>query len=188
MSFDIDQARTRLRAEVAVLEESRRRFAGLREAIPPSAQETSEEDLDGNLDVSTEIRSVIAIQLADRLDPLIRALLAAAEYQPKPAAAEPASVPLDLTQGEETMGRVVRALVVEDWFTERADEGAPGGVWRPPGTPEQAELQVFKAWGSWFATWRRLDVPADAPEAERWERLSIEEHPLRPGALSYHDF
>ncbi len=77
--------------------------------------------------------------------------------------------------------------MIEDWFTEHEDEEAPGGVWRPAGTPEQAELKVFKAGGVWIATWRKLDAPADAPEEGRWERLRIREDPRRPGFLSYRE-
>jgi hypothetical protein len=186
MSIDIETARRRLRKNVQRLDDVADDLGYLRANIPPSPQELSGLDLDGELDVPTELRAVIAIQLEDRLLPMMHALQAAADYGLEPPAAE--IVPLDLTQGEETMGRVVRALVVKDWFTERPDEEAPGGVWRPPATPEQAELTVFKAWGGWFATWRKLDVPADAPEAERWERLSIAEDPQRPGSLGYEDF
>jgi hypothetical protein len=186
MSIDIETARDRLRMNLSRLDNCADDLTYLRDNIPPSPQELSGLDLDGDLDVETEIRAVIAIQLQDRLVPLMRALEAAADYGLEPPELE--SVPLDLTQDEETMGRKVRALVVEDWFTERPDEEAPGGVWHPPATPEPAELAVFKAWGGWFATWRKLDAPADAPEAERWERLSITEDPKRPGTLRYEDF
>ncbi|HEV7518591.1 MAG TPA: hypothetical protein VGR07_20035 [Thermoanaerobaculia bacterium] len=186
MSIDIETARDRLRMNLSRLDDCADDLAYLRDNIPPSPQELAGLDLDGDLDVETEIRAVIAIQLQDRLEPLMRALQAAADYRLDPP--EPESVPLDLTQDEETMGRVIRALVVKDWFTERVDEEAPRGVWLPVATPEQAELTVFKAWGGWFATWRKLDMPADAPEAERWERLSITEDPKRPGTLRYEDF
>lgn len=186
MSIDIETARDRLRMHVRALDDCADDLTYLRENIPPSPQELSGLDLDGDLDVETEIRAVIAIQLQDRLVPLMRALEAAADYRLD--SPEPESVPLDLTQDEETMGRVVRGLVVRDWFTERVDEEAPRGVWLPAAPPEQAELAVWKAWGGWFATWRKLDAPEDLPEAERWERLSITEDPKRPGTLRYEDF
>ncbi len=186
MSLDIETARRRLRTNIQWLDNCRDDLLYLRDNIPPSPQETWDQDLDGDLDIPTELRAVIAIQLQDGLDPLIRALQAAADYRLDPP--EPESVPLDLSQDEESMGGRVRALVIQDWFTEREDEEVPGGVWRPPATPEQADLAVFKAWGGWFATWRKLDVPPTAPEAERWERLSIAEDPERPGSLRYDDF
>jgi hypothetical protein len=186
MSLDIETARGRLRINIRALDNCRDDLSYLRDNIPPSPQETSGQDLDGDLDVPTEIRAVIAIQLQDGLEPLIRALQAAADYGLDPP--EPESVPLDLTQGEESMGGMVRALVIEDWFTERADAEVPGGVWRPTATPEQADLTVFKAWGGWFATWRKIEVPPQAPEAERWERLSLAEDPKRPGSLRYDEF
>ncbi len=185
MSLDIETARRRLRFNIQLLDNCRDDLSYLRDNIPPSPQETWDQDLDGDLDIPTEIRAVIAIQLQDRLDPLIRALQAAADYRLDPPETE--SVPLDLSQDEESMAARVRALVIQDWFTERADE-APGGVWRPAATPEQADLTVFKAWGGWFATWRKVDVPPTAPEAERWERLSLVEDPRQPGCLRYDDF
>ncbi len=186
MSLDIETARRRLRANIQMLDNCRDDLSYLRDNIPPSPQETSGQDLDDDLDVPTEIRAVIAIQLQDSLEPLLRALQAAADYRLDPPETE--SVPLDLTQGEASMGERVRALVIEDWFTERAEEEVPAGVWRPIATPEQADLTVFKAWGGWFATWRKVDVPPRSPEAERWERLSLSEDPERPGSLRYDEF
>jgi hypothetical protein len=81
MSIDIEAVRRRLRHHANSLEIVVDDLTYLRTNIPPSPQETSGEDLDGNLDVPTELRAVIAIQLEDKLVPLIRALRAAAEYQ-----------------------------------------------------------------------------------------------------------
>jgi hypothetical protein len=81
---EIDEAeiRERLRAEIEVLKGSRNRLADLAAVIPPSPQEISEEDLHGNFDLATEIRTVLAIQLRENLNPLLKRLRAAALYQP----------------------------------------------------------------------------------------------------------
>ena len=181
------EIRARLRAEVEVLKGSRNRIADLRAAIPASVQETSEEDLHGRFDLATEIRTVIAIQLKENFKPLLKSLRAAADYEP-PAAASPSEpVRLDLSADEETMRPVVYALVVKDQFTARPSEEEPGELLRPPYTPEQVCLQVWKLHGRWFAWWRKPDAPKDAPEDERWEFLLIEEDKHRPGTLFYQE-
>jgi hypothetical protein len=76
------EIRERLRAEIEVLKGSRNRLADLAAVIPPSPQETSEEDLHGNFDLPTEVRTVLAIQLRENLNPLLKSLRAAALYQP----------------------------------------------------------------------------------------------------------
>ena len=69
-----EEVRTRLRGFVADLRAIRRRLAALQEDIPPSPQELSAEDLPAELDVPTEIRSVLQGAIATGLDPLIAAL------------------------------------------------------------------------------------------------------------------
>jgi hypothetical protein len=184
MSLYIEEVRDRLRLHIVALDDWHAELVDLRDQIPPSPWETSDVELHGPLDVATELRAVIAIQVKDRLEPMIRALQDAADYEPR----APRPEPLDLTQGEARMGETVRALVIQDWFTEREDEEASGEGWRTPGTPGQAKLKVFKAGDVWIAVWRKLDAPADAPEEERWERLFIKEDPRRPGFLCYEDF
>jgi hypothetical protein len=184
MSLYIEEVRDRLRLHIVALDDWHAELLDLRDEIPPSPWETSDAELHGPLDVATEIRAVIEIQVKDRLEPMIRALQDAADYEPR----APRPEPLDLTQSEARMGEVVRALVIQDWFTEREDEAAPGGVWRPAGTPGQAKLKVCKAGDVWLAVWRKIDAPLDAPEEERWERRFIREDRERPGTLSYHGF
>jgi hypothetical protein len=183
-----EEIRARLRAEIEVLKGSRNRLANLRAAIPPSPQETSEEeDLDGNLDLTTEIRAVIEIQIKENFKPLLKSLRAAADYQPPATTAVPVPVRLDLTADEETIRPVVYALVVKDQFTARPSEEEPREILLPPYTPEQVGLQVWKLHGRWFAWWLKPDAPKDAPEAERWEGLLIEEDENQPGSLFYRE-
>lgn len=83
------EIRARLRAEMELIKGSRNRLADLRAAIPPSPQETSEEDIAGPLDLATEIRTTLASAIRDNLSPLLKNLRTAAEYQPT------ADIPLD---------------------------------------------------------------------------------------------
>jgi len=76
------EIRARLCAEIEVLQGSRNRLADLSAAIPPSPEETSEEDLYGQFDLATEVRTVLAIQLRENFDPLLKSLRAAAKYRP----------------------------------------------------------------------------------------------------------
>ena len=85
------------------------------------------------------------------------------------------------------MRRTVYALVVKDYFTARGVDDEPGEVWLPPYTPEQAGLEVWKAWGRWFAVWRKLEVADDAPEDQQWELLVLEEDALLRGTLVYRE-
>jgi len=75
-------AREEMRAAVRDLKSIRYRLLGVKESIPPPAQETSRGDLDGDPDVETEIRTAIANGIRNCLDPLIDDLGTAAEYQP----------------------------------------------------------------------------------------------------------
>ena len=75
------EIRARLRAEIEVLKESRNRLADLRASIPPSLEETSEEDLHGPFDLATEVRTTLASAIRDDLSPLLKKLRAAAEYR-----------------------------------------------------------------------------------------------------------
>jgi hypothetical protein len=82
------EARARIARAAATLEETRRELEAVRESIPPSPQELSEEDLPSRLDVPTELRGVLATVVPDYLDSVIRSLFAAAHYQPGPDAGE----------------------------------------------------------------------------------------------------
>jgi len=79
----IEGARKELRAAARDLTAIRYRLLGVQASIPPSAQEISRGDLEGEPDVETELRTVIANVIQNCLDPLINDLLAAAGYQPE---------------------------------------------------------------------------------------------------------
>ncbi|HEY0515401.1 MAG TPA: hypothetical protein VGH73_26135 [Thermoanaerobaculia bacterium] len=74
---EIDPARAQIRRAVEDLREIRYRLLGVQASIPPTRQETSLEDLEGEPDAPTEIRAALAHALHDRLDPLIQELAAA---------------------------------------------------------------------------------------------------------------
>jgi len=167
------EARKALRAAGADLKAIRHRLVGIQASIPPSAQETSRGDLEGDLDVATEMRTVIANDLQDCLDPLIDDILTAAEYQPEPVEdGSPSIADLDLSVFSEATRQRLYEVVVADNF-------------RQPESAEQAGLEVVFAWGRWFATWMKLELPDSLPEAERREILVLVENPHRPGTLGY---
>jgi len=85
------EIRARLRAEYELIKGSRNRLADLRAAIPPSPQESSEEDLYGSFALASEVRTVLAILLRESFKPLLRNLSAAADYQPPAAVPNPRS-------------------------------------------------------------------------------------------------
>ena len=84
----IEGARKEMRAAAGDLKSIRYRLLGVQASIPPSAQETSPGDLEGEPDAETEIRSVIANGIQNCLDPLIADLLTAAEYPPESGSVE----------------------------------------------------------------------------------------------------
>jgi hypothetical protein len=85
----IEGARQEMRATAGDLKSIRYRLLGVHAGIPPSPQEASREDLEGDPDVETELRTVIANGIQNCLDPLIDDLLAAAEYQSGGAEGDP---------------------------------------------------------------------------------------------------
>ncbi len=74
-------------------------------------------------------------------------------------------------------------MVVES-FARTAPAGEEG---IPPYTAEEAGLEVFFLWGLWIATWWKLELPEDHSEAERGERLVLEESSESPGRLVYRE-
>lgn len=73
-------AQTQLRQIVADLEALHFRLRGIQTSLPVSPQETAMLVGELEMDVSTEVRSVIDCVLNDSIRPAIRDLLAAAEY------------------------------------------------------------------------------------------------------------
>ena len=76
----IEDARKAMRSAAEELKSIRYRMLGVRGSIPPSPQEASKGDLEGEMDVATELRNVIACGIQDGLDPLIDDWLNAANY------------------------------------------------------------------------------------------------------------
>ncbi len=68
---------------VEELEAIRRRLGDLHARLPVPPQETAMLLGEEEMDVSTEVRSVVECVLADRIEPAIRDLAAAASYRPK---------------------------------------------------------------------------------------------------------
>jgi hypothetical protein len=78
----VELARKQLGPAIESLRAIRRQLVGIEESIPPTSQETSPEDLEGEPDAPTEIRAILGNAVRDRLDPLIRDLITAAGYEP----------------------------------------------------------------------------------------------------------
>ena len=136
------------------------------------------------------MRTVLRGVVAESLDSALGALKDVTVYEPVRAADEPAPVPeMDFDVFHEDIRRILYGLVVRDNFTERAldPEADPPEIWVPPYTPDEAKLEIFFLLGRWFATWRKLEVPDDAPEHERQELLRLEPHRHRPGDIEYTD-
>lgn len=81
-STSLDAARDELHDVIQELEGLQGRLLTLRQSLPPSA-ERSEDDLNADPDVSTEMGRVIECVLQDSVGPAIRDLIAAAEYRPE---------------------------------------------------------------------------------------------------------
>ena len=80
----VQEAQEYLRSTAGKLKEMRGGLLAVREMLPASEEEVSPNDLrtDKDPDPPTEIRAVIACVIQDCLDPLIRDLLTAADYEP----------------------------------------------------------------------------------------------------------
>jgi hypothetical protein len=185
-------ARQEFRAAAGDLKSIRYRMLGVHASIPPSSQETSKGDLEGEMDVETEFRNVIACGIQDGLDPLIDDWLNAASYQPvrREAAGNPEAESLSIAHldlsvfSEETRLALYEVVAAENFGPA---ETAPGESSVPQYTAEQAGLEVVFAWGRWFATWWRLELADTLPEAQRRETLLLEENRHRPGTLAYRE-
>ncbi|MFY9820180.1 MAG: hypothetical protein WAM82_02290 [Thermoanaerobaculia bacterium] len=180
----IEGARKEVRAVIEDLKAIRYRLWGVYGSIPPTAQETSRGDLEGDPDVETELRTVIANGVRNGLDPLIDDLETAVEYQPDPAATGSPSIShLDLSVfSEATRQGLYEAVAAENFRSAKLESGEDSV---PQYTAAQAGLEVVWAWGRWFATWWKLELPDTLPEAERREILLLQENRRRPGTLAY---
>jgi hypothetical protein len=75
-------AQEEIRRIIRDLETIRTRLLEVHEDLPPPPRENATADDPEEVDVTTEVRSVIECVLADSLRPAIRDLHAAAEYRP----------------------------------------------------------------------------------------------------------
>jgi hypothetical protein len=194
--MDTTEIRVALRANVVALTVIQEDLAGIERSLPTSPEETSTEDLGSVLDGPAEVRAVLGAVLHDRLAPAILDLQSLVEHPlgtgenpatgvPEDSDGQEECVRLDLTAEEGAMRRTVRAVVILDYFTARLSVDERDEVWIPRYTAEQAGLRVWKAQGHWFASWRRLEVPATAPEAEQWAFFSLEPADGRGGLIYY---
>ena len=80
----VQEAQEYLRSTAGKLKDIRTGLLAMRETLPVSLEEFSTADvrLDKDPDAPTEIRAVIGCVVQDCLDPLIRDLLTAADYEP----------------------------------------------------------------------------------------------------------
>jgi hypothetical protein len=180
----IESVKMEMRAAIADLKAIRCRLLGVHGRIPPSAQETSKGDLEGDPDVETELRTVIANGMQNNLDPFIDDLETAVEYEPGPAAAgSPSIAHLDLSVFSEETRLALYEVVAAENFGPTETARGEGSV--PQYTAEQAGLEVVWIWGRWFATWWKLELPETLLEAERREILLLQENRHRPGTLMY---
>lgn len=84
----LDLARQQIRRVRETLQDARYRLIGVQASIPPTRQEASPEDLEGDPDAPTGLRSMLANAIQDSLDPLIRDLNTAVGYEPGTAEGE----------------------------------------------------------------------------------------------------
>jgi hypothetical protein len=196
--MEMTEIRVALRANVVALTAIQEDLAGIERSLPASPEETSPEDLGPILDGPAEVRAVLGAVLYDRLTPAILDLQSLVVHPeatgenpatgvPQTADGQEECVRLDLTAEEGAMRRTVRAVVILDYFTARLSVDAPGEVWIPLYTAEQAGLRVWKELGHWFASWRRLEVPATAPEAAQWAVFHVEQTADRRAGLVYYE-
>jgi hypothetical protein len=76
----VQSARAELQTVIQELEGLQGRLLEIRRGLPPPSP-SPEDDLSADPDVSTEMGRAIECVLEDRIQPAVRALLAAAEYR-----------------------------------------------------------------------------------------------------------
>jgi hypothetical protein len=79
----VELARKQLGPVIESLRAIRNQLVEIQESIPPTSQETSSEDLEGEPDAATEVRAILGNAVRDRLDPLIRDLITVAKRKSK---------------------------------------------------------------------------------------------------------
>lgn len=140
--ISLDAARERLRNVAGLIVQAREDLLAIKGSLLPSRCEHSHRDLDDNPSVSTEIRTVIDCVLRDSLDPAVRDLRDAADYQPRGLLRSG----LNLQSESEETRKALYDLVVRDNFPPEGAEN-PDEEGFLAYTPEEAGLQVFFAHG-----------------------------------------
>jgi len=101
---------------------------------------------------------------------------------------EPPEPPPNLAKFNETTRSAVYAHVYRVAFLDPyTDEvGYRTGAEFPKDAAERAELQVFWAFGHWFAAWRDPELDQHLPLEHRWEVVQIKSDPDAAGGLMLH--
>jgi len=111
--------------------------------------------------------------------------------QPKltPPGEPPGPPPLDLTKFNETTRTYVWAHVYGVAFLEPYMEfgGFDSSLPHPRGEADRAELQIFWAFGRWFAAWRNEEIQCHLPPHLRFEVVQIKADPNADGGLMLHE-
>jgi hypothetical protein len=173
--------RNGLRKSVRELQKVREQLLELKRIGPP-LRGLPDEERDAEPGPLAEMSAVIDCGLHDCLEPLIRDLLGAAEYQAKSLRHSRPLGEIDLGKEDEATRQALYELVKKDNFLPEDED-----TWVPPYTAEEAQLQVFRLHSRWFATWLKLEESREAPEAQRRELLLLDESEEHPGVLIYRE-
>jgi hypothetical protein len=105
-----------------------------------------------------------------------------------PSAAPPSHLRIDLTRYSEATRRAIYDAVVAIHFSATAEEvreAVRQEEWIETHTAEQSGVVVNHLYGRWFVVWRMLDEPADAPEKQRWEVVTVHEDSGKPYGIGF---
>jgi hypothetical protein len=85
---------------------------------------------------------------------------------------------IDLAQVTESTRRSLYDATVANYFSPTPEEVRqaaedPEDHWVPDYSPDEAGLTVAWALGRWFAVWRCLEEPEDAPAELQWSVVRI---------------
>lgn len=95
---------------------------------------------------------------------------------------------IDLSLPTEATRRALYDAVVAVHFSatrEDIQEALREEEWIETHTAEEAGVVIHYLCGRWFTVWRMLAEPADAPERQRWEVLTVHEDPGKPYGIGF---